>query len=361
MRSLFAARGFMSVLAVLVAAVAVVAGYVVIANPMQPMQRYCAQLPDSIGLYPGSSVRVRGVVVGTVAGLRPENGSVRVDFNIDADYGLHGDVSAATAAPSLAADRDLAVLPGASTAPRWDPSRCITRTLTPKSITETLQAANNLVKQLRTGDDPQLIGHTLEALRSATTGTGPQVKQILGSLGSALRSPDVETGQIGGLIDALGVLAAGASANWADLEQVLTRFPAVFEQINNEIFTNLTALVDSLRVILAMVNDLTREYGGAILGGLDAVVPYVRTLATGGEPLQQTIARLPALATAFTRATDPDGVPVLAWSPPKVELPQPVSEQLCVAANSIMPGRCAGPDSLPRLNLAELIATTGAR
>ncbi|WP_378741918.1 MlaD family protein [Nocardia brasiliensis] len=361
MHRLFASRGFMSAIAVLFAALASMVGYVVVTDPLAPAQRYCAQLPDAIGLYPGSHVRVRGVVVGTVVSVRPGNATVRVDFEIDAKYPLHGDVSAATVSANLAADRDLAVLPGKSTAARWDPIQCVTRTLTPKSITETLQATNDLARQLSTADDPQLIRRTLAALRTATTGTGRQADQIITKLGSVLRSPDAAVTQVGQLIDALSSLSASISANWAELQHVLTRFPGVFEQINNEIFAHVAELVDSLRMILPMANEITRQYGGAILGGLDAAVPYVRVLAGRAATAQQIIARIPALTDAFVRAAGPDGQPVLTWAPPTITLPQPVTDELCAAMNAIAPGRCAGPDAVSSLNLAQLIATAGAR
>ncbi|QIS14907.1 MlaD family protein [Nocardia arthritidis] len=359
MRRLLASRGLTSLLAVFGAAVVAVAGYAVVADPLKPVRHYCAQLPDSIGLYPGSHVRVRGVVVGTVDTVRPENGSVRVDFGIDAGYPLHGDVGAATVSDTLAADRDLTVLPGPSTAARWDPARCITRTLTPKSITETLRATDELAHKLSAGDDPRLVHDTLEALRTATAGAGPRFNQVITKLGSAARAPDNQITQVGDLIDALSSLAASVAANWDQVRDVLTRFPGVFDQINNDIFAHLTELVDGLRVLLPWVNDITREYGGAILGGLDAAVPYARIVASGAGTLRQIIDRIPAIAGLFTRAAGPDGQPALAWIPPKVQLSQQISDQVCAAVNALAPGRC---DDSRTVDLAALIfGSVGAR
>ncbi len=359
MRRLLASRGLLSALTVLAAAGVVLVGYLVVAEPLRATERYCAHLPDAIGLYPGSHVRLRGVVVGTVAAVGPETTTVRVDFDLDARYAPHGDLAAATVADTLAADRDLTVLPGPSSAPRWDPNRCITRTLTPRSITETLRATNDLAHRLGTTDDPRLIHDTIDALRDATTGAGPQFDRLTRSLGSALRSPDTEISQVGSLIDALSSLAASVSANWNELRDVLTRFPDVFEQINNEIFAHLAELVDSLRIILPWVDEITRQYGGAILGGLDAAVPYVRVLAAGADTLEQILARIPALAGAFARATNPAGEPVITWAPPKVAVPQPLSGQICAAINAVVPGRC-GDDTLDTVDLATLVLGSAA-
>ncbi|WP_280357970.1 MlaD family protein [Nocardia otitidiscaviarum] len=361
MRRLLAARGLVSALAVLGAALVAVVGYVVLADPLRPTQRYCALMPDSIGLYPGSHVRLRGVIVGTVATLRPENTSVRVDFNIDARYGLHGEVGAATVAHSLAADRDLALLSGPADAARWDRDRCVTRALTPKSITETLRAADTLADTLHT-EDPQLIRATLDALSTATTGTGAQFNALVTGLGSAVREPDTAVAQIGTLIDTLSALSARVAANWAEIESVLTRFPGVFEQLNNEIFAQLAELVDSLRVVLGTVNDVTRRYGGVILDGLDALVPYTRLLAANAGTLQQVIDRVPALAGAFTRATAVDGHPAIVWKPPSVQLPRPLSAELCTAVRALAPGGCPARDGLATVDLTDLIAMAqGAR
>ncbi|WP_051727758.1 MlaD family protein [Nocardia brasiliensis] len=355
MHGLFAARGLVSALAVAAAAVIGGAAYLVLADPLEPTQRYCAELPDAIGLYPGSHVRVRGVPVGAVVAVRPENSGVRVDFDLPTRYAPHGEVGAVTVADTLVADRDLAVLPGPSDAAPWDARRCITRTLTPKSISETLQTIDQLARQLTT-DDPQLLANTLRALRTATTGAGPQFDQLTTTLASVLRSPDAAVTQIGGLIDALAALSSAISANWGELEQVLTRFPAVFEQINDEIFGNLAGLVDSLRAILPWVNELTRDYGGVLLDGLDASIPYIRFIAANAGTIQQIIDRVPAVARAFTRVAGSGGAPVLTWIPPDLTLPEAAAEQACAAWNLLVPGPCpiaAGPR---QVNVAELIA-----
>lgn len=349
----------MSLFAILAAATVAVGGYVVMTDPMKPMLHYCAQLPDSIGLYPGSHVRMRGVVVGAVDAVRPENGSVRVDFGIDARYPPHGEVGAATVSDNLAADRDLAVLPGPSTAARWDPARCIARTLTPKSITETLRATDELAHKLGDGGDPRLVRDTLEALRGATAGTGPQFSALITKLGAAAQSPDTAIAQVGDLIDALSTLAASVSANWDQVRATLTRFPDVLDQINNELFAHLAELVEGLRVLLPWLNGVTREYGGALLGGLDAAVPYVRVLAAGAGTLSQIIGRIPVVAGAFAHATDPAGQPVLTWVPPKVQLPQSIDDQVCAAINTLAPGRCG--DSRPLDMAALVLGTVGAR
>ncbi|KZM76034.1 hypothetical protein AWN90_17195 [Nocardia terpenica] len=357
---LLASRGLLSAVVAGLAALIAFGGYAIVADPRQPMLHYCARMPDAVGLYPGTHVRVRGVAVGTITAIRPESPTVRVDFDIDAKYPLHGDVSAVTVAPTLAADRDLAVLPGPSSAARWSPAHCITRTLTPKSITETLRAVDTLARRLNSDDDPQLLRDTIDSLRTATAGTGAQANRLITTLGSVLRTPDTAVTQVGQLIDALGSLAATISANWAELQQVLTRFPDVFHQINDEIFSNITGLVDSLRIILPWADDLTHRYGGAILGGLDAAVPYMRLIAADADSLQQIVARFPALATAFTRATAPDGKPVLTWAPPKLALPRPAADQVCAAVNAIVPGRCTGDPATTDMTTL-IFGSAGAR
>ncbi|MBF6132339.1 MCE family protein [Nocardia otitidiscaviarum] len=361
-RRLLASRGLVTIAGALVTAIVALAGYVVLARPLAPEEHYCALMPDAIGLYPGTHVKLRGVVVGSVTAVRLDAGSVRVDFDIDADHRLHGDVAAATVATTLAADRDLAVLPGHSTETPWDPDRCVTRTLTPKSISETLRAANELMLELNSPDDPDLVGRTLRQLREATAGTGGQADALLTQLASGALSSDATVVRLGALIDSLGSLSAATAANWAEYKQVLTRFPAVFDQINNEIFAELAELADSLRVILPWANDITREYGGAILGGLDAVVPYIRLLASHAGTLERIVDAVPVLVGAFTRMAGPDGQPMLTWTPPRVHLPQHVGAAVCAAVDALEPGRCSAADAVAAIDLATFVfGMTGGR
>ncbi len=359
----FASRGFISVFGVLALIAAVAVTYVTVVAPPRAMQSYCAIMPDAIGLYPGNHVTMLGITVGTVTGIRPENGTVRVDFTVEQDHAPKGAVRATTVSDTLAADRNLAVLSDGKAANRWNPAECITKTLTPKSMTQTLSAVTDLAKQLNAAGGNAVSGG-VNALNNATVGTGPRMNELIGKLGAALNSPDAAIGHIGELIDALASLSSSALANWPEIKATLAGFGPLFDQADNEILAQGNVIGQQLRVLVPWINGLTRQYGGPLLGGIDAAAPYLHLLAAHIGSIRELIGMVPAVVSAFQRSTDPvTGAPALVYVAPRIAVPQGDADRLCAAVDAVVPGKCAsGGGGLAELNLAGIVlGLAGAR
>ncbi|WP_240963410.1 MlaD family protein [Antrihabitans stalactiti] len=359
MNRILASRGFMSVAGVLVACTLVFVAYVIAYDPAKKTQSYCALMPDAVGLYTGNNVTMLGVPVGTVTDIWPQGETVRVDFDVDADHRLRGAVSATTLSDTLVADRNLAVL-GDGESTEWDPSTCITRTLTPKSMTQTLNALGNLANELNGGDDPTATGRIntgIKAIDNAVAGTGPRINELIKKIGVALNSPDAAIGHIGELIDVLNELSASVSTGWGDIKDMLVPFAGVLDYVNEQVWLPIAGIIDSLRVLIPMVNDITTMFGEPILQVLDATVPIVHFIGANVGTLQEIITMIPPLVGAFTRSIDPrTGAPALTYSPPKVAIPQSNADQVCTAVNALSPGRCAtATDGLMTLDLLPVV------
>ena len=67
--------------------------------------RVTARFGQTVGLYPGSDVRVLGIPIGNVTDVVPEGDRVRVDMVIDDAYDVPADADAVVLAPSLVSDR----------------------------------------------------------------------------------------------------------------------------------------------------------------------------------------------------------------------------------------------------------------
>ncbi|MBF6150094.1 MlaD family protein [Nocardia nova] len=358
-----ASRGFISIFGVSALAAAAVAAYLTVVAPPRATQSYCAIMPDAIGLYPGNHVTMLGITVGTVTAVRPENGTVRVDFTVERDHPLKGTVSATTFSDTLAADRNLAVLSDGKAVNRWNPGTCITKTLTPKSMTRTLAAITDLATQLN-ADGGHAVSGSVNALNNATVGTGPRMNELIGKLGAALNSPDAAIGHIGELIDALASLSSSALANWPEIKATLEGFGPLFDQTDNEILSEGDVIGKQLRVLVPWINGLARQYGGPLLGGIDAVAPYLHLLAAHIGSVRELIGMVPAVVSAFTRSTDPvTGAPTVVYAAPRVAVPQGDADRLCAAVNAAMPGKCASAvDGMADLNLAGVVlGLAGAR
>jgi virulence factor Mce-like protein len=67
--------------------------------------RVTAYFTGTVGLYPGSDVRVLGIPVGTITDVTSRGDRVRVDMLIDDEYDIPADADAVVLAPSLVSDR----------------------------------------------------------------------------------------------------------------------------------------------------------------------------------------------------------------------------------------------------------------
>ena len=62
--------------------------------------RVTAFFTETVGLYPGSDVRVLGIPIGTITDIVPLGDKVRVEMSIDDDYDVPADADAIVLAPS---------------------------------------------------------------------------------------------------------------------------------------------------------------------------------------------------------------------------------------------------------------------
>ncbi|WP_254854219.1 MlaD family protein [Nocardia donostiensis] len=365
LKRVLGSQAFMSIAGAVVLAAVVVVGYVVAFDPLKHTRSYCALMPDSIGLYVGNQVSMRGITVGEVTGIEPEGTQVRVDFAVDADYPVYADASATTLSDTVVADRELAVLASGKNLDHWDNTGCITNTLTPKSLTQTLTALAELSDQIGgTTDQPNALAGGLASLDAATAGTGQQINQLILRLGAVLESPDADIGHLAGIFDAFSSVSQKVETHWGDLKSMLTRLGPVLNQAHTELLTPGVEMFDGLRQLLPMLNDLTTILADPLIGTLDALVPLVKLLRANVGSLRDIVLTTPVLTSAFRSVTDPEtGAPGLIYAPPRVAIPQRNAEQVCAAVNAVAPGQCAGADNgMVDLWLVQLVlGLAGAR
>ncbi|HLS76730.1 MAG TPA: MlaD family protein [Nocardia sp.] len=351
-------RGFMSTAMLLTVALVAAAAYG-LARPEPETRAYCADMPDSVGLYEGSAVTVLGVRVGEVTGIESIGASARVRFTVRADRTLPTDVGAVTVSDTLLADRRLELVGAEPDGPGWEPAHCITRTLTPQSLSQTFDALAGLADQLNRDGRPDAADAVggLAALDRATAGTGEQINAVIQELARALAAPHAAIDRIGALIDALAALTHRARASWGTAESVVSGLPQTFHDIVTIAFPPIIQLVDDLASVLPQLNDVIRMIAPAIrTRSGTAELPGL--LAAGIGSAAELIEMTPALAAGFTGARDPlTGVTTIRYAPPALALPEAEAARVCAAVQLVTGHPCPVSDEgVVRVSLPALLA-----
>ncbi|MGW6422277.1 MlaD family protein [Nocardia sp. NPDC055053] len=337
-KRLLGARGFMSGVVVLTVVVIAVVGFRA-ARPSPVMRDYCAEMPDSIGLYVGSAVTVLGVPVGRVTAIRPNGATAHVEFSIPAQRRLPADVGAVTVSDTIVADRKLALIGPEPSGLGWDSGRCITSTLTPQSLSQTFDALSELVGQLGVGA-PTRPG-ALDSLAQATAGSAESFNTLILRLSSALAAPDAAIGHLGALLDRLAELARKANLRWPEIETSVAGLPQAFIDINEHIISPIELLVDSISEVLPQGNDFIMMFGSPGLRAIEGFSNLPHLLSVGIGSLTEIVRMTPAIMTAFATAVDPaTGRLVTGYAPAHLELPHHEASAICAALRSITEQQC---------------------
>ncbi|MFE3191019.1 MlaD family protein [Nocardia sp. NPDC059240] len=358
-KRMLGSQAFMSVAGAVLVVVLAVVGYFIIFDPMKKTVAYCAIMPDAVGLYAGNKVTMRGIPVGTVDSIDADGTKVKVKFSVDAQYPVYADAAATTVSDSIVADRNLAVLNSGKNLARWDSSQCITKSLTPKSITETLTALADLSSQLQQAQAPDALAHGLSGLDTATQGAGPQINEIVKKLGSALSQPDADIGHLAGIFDAFASVGAKVEDHWGDLRSMLLRLGPALNNATTELIGPGAQLIDRLGAVLPMLNDLVTIAGDPIMKALDDTLPLVRLLRANVGSLSEVMLKLPVLTNAAQNIMS-NGI---TYGSPRAALPAPQAEQVCAAVNAASPGACTdAANGLVNVPLVPLVlGMAGAR
>jgi phospholipid/cholesterol/gamma-HCH transport system substrate-binding protein len=135
--------------AVIVAAVLVVGGILVYRAGHKGMQ-VTAYFSEAIGVYPGSTVRVLGVPVGTVDSVQPQGTQVKITMTVNSGVAVPADATAVVVEPSVVADRYVQLTPAYTSGPQLTGNAVIpaSRTAVPIEVDQIYTSINRLTQAL---------------------------------------------------------------------------------------------------------------------------------------------------------------------------------------------------------------------
>lgn len=255
-----------------------------------------AYFGESLGIYPGSEVRVLGVKVGTVDEVHPQGQQVQVKMTVDHGIKLPTDVRAVSVTPSLVSDRYVQLTPAYSGGPTMAPGAVIPRnhTATPVELDQINDSLNKLAVALGP-NGANKNGALSDLLKSGSAnlkGNGQNLHDTLTDLGQAANALSDSKGDLFQTVDNLQKFTKALSDSDSQLQEFNGRVQDVTGYLAGE-RQDLGAAIAQLATALEQVSTFIRENRGALKSNVDNLTGVTKTLVDQRAALAESLDTLP--------------------------------------------------------------------
>jgi phospholipid/cholesterol/gamma-HCH transport system substrate-binding protein len=240
---------------------------------------YRAQFSEAAGLQPDDPVRVAGVKVGKVEGLKLEKGAVTVEFRVS-DAFVGDQSEAAIKIETVLGAKYLALVPRGATELDPDKPIPVARTASPYDVVEAFADLSTTVEQL----DTTQLANSFEVLSQTFADTPDEVRtslQGLARLSDTISSRDAQLGQL---------LTATRKVS-----QVLADRNGEFTQLivdSNTLLTEVQRRRELIDSILQSTQQLSQQLSGLVADNRATLTPALQQLSTVTDILSRNRAAL---------------------------------------------------------------------
>jgi phospholipid/cholesterol/gamma-HCH transport system substrate-binding protein len=298
-------------------ALTVVVALAVALWPHSESVRVTAYFPRTVGIYPGSDVRVLGVRIGVVKKITPQGDRVRVELEYDKGQKVPVDARAAIVNSSVVSDRYVQLLPVYRKGPVLRDGAVIpeARTAVPVELDRIFDSLHTTAEALgpkganKDGSLSRLLGVSADNLQ----GQGKNLHQSVDDLSQAVTTLSDGRGDLFGTVRNLQVFTAALAADDKSVRSFDTSLATVAKQLAGE-RKDLAAALQFLAVALGDVSGFVKankKYLTSDVKGLsnlaDAYNPAAGTLDTRNNP--QTPQDPASLLCSLLRTTGDEGGP----------------------------------------------------
>jgi phospholipid/cholesterol/gamma-HCH transport system substrate-binding protein len=247
---------------------------------------YSAAFPEVAGLHKGDRVRIAGIDVGQVTGIKLDGQHVKVTFTVKGAH-LGQDVRADIEIFTLLGNKYLALQPGHTGS--WSAHRTIPldHTSAPYDVTQAFQDVSNTVAQI---DDTRLA-QSFDTIAATFRDSPPAVHSMLDGLSRLSRTVAARDRELSSLLQS----ASGVTGVFAQRRDQLATILGDGSQLLSMIKDReqvIAALLTHSRQLATQLEGLVKDNQARIQPMLDHLHSVVSILAAGQTNLQQSIQRL---------------------------------------------------------------------
>jgi phospholipid/cholesterol/gamma-HCH transport system substrate-binding protein len=276
----------------LLTALAVVAALAVVWWPRSETVRVTAYFPRTVGIYPGSDVRVLGVRIGEVKKITPEGGRVRVELEYDKGRRVPAGAEAAIINSSVVSDRYVQLLPVYRKGPVLRDGDVIpeARTAVPVELDRIFDSLHTTSEALgpkganKEGSLSRLLGVSADNLE----GQGENLNQTVEDLSLAVTTLSDGRGDLFGTVRNLQVFTAALAADDKDVRSFNSSLAKVAKQLAGE-RKDLAAALRHLGTALGDVSDFVKKNKKSLASNVRGLSKVTKVLVTQRAALEELL------------------------------------------------------------------------
>ncbi|WP_333760945.1 MCE family protein [Streptomyces sp. IBSBF 2390] len=290
-------------------ALALLIGLAVILWPAAPGPvRVTAYFPRTVGIYPGSDVRVLGVRIGEVKEITPEGDRVRVELEYDRGRRIPADAQAAIVNSSVVSDRYVQLLPVYRKGAELRDGDVIpeSRTAVPVELDRIFDSLHTTAEALgpnganKKGSLSRLLGVSADNLQ----GQGENLHQTVRDLSQAVTTLSDGRGDLFGTVRNLQVFTAALAADDTSVRSFNSDLAVVAGQLAGE-RKDLAAALKYLAAALGDVSGFVKGNKKALTSNVRGLAKVTKVLVTQRKALEELLTVAPTGLSNLQNAYDP--------------------------------------------------------
>lgn len=293
--------------------------------------RVTAYFDKTVGLYPGSSVRVLGIEVGDIIDVRPEGDSVRVSMEVDSTTKIPASAGAVVVAPSLVSDRYVQLAPVYDGGPVMRGGTVINqdRTATPMELDDLYQSLNKVSTTLGPSgaNENGALSGVLDTLASNLDGNGKNMNNTVERLSKLSGTLENSKGDFFGTIRNLQSFTQALADSDRQLNAFYERLADVSGFLGGE-SDNVGAALSALGSSLGEVKQFVADNKGQLTSNVNKLAGITKVLVDQRGALAEILDVAPTGMTNFINTYDAaSGSITVRWS--SNDLTHPLVTTLC--------------------------------
>jgi phospholipid/cholesterol/gamma-HCH transport system substrate-binding protein len=292
---------------IVVVAVFLVAGGVLVYQASQGGKQITAYFTETIGVYPGSTVRVLGVPVGTVDAVRPAGREVEVTMTLNQGVAVPADAQAVVVAPSVVADRYVQLTPAYTSGPQIADNAVIpvSRTAVPVEVDQIYSALNQFTKEL--GPDGVnkhgALSNLIKTGAANLSGNGAALNSMIAEYSGLSKTLGSGSSQLFGAISNLALFTGMLKTNNSQVQLAEQQLAQVSAFLAND-RTDLAAAMSTLATALGQVSTFIQSNRSLLKSNVAKLAAVTSLLVQERASLAEALNTVPLAADNVINAYD---------------------------------------------------------